>query len=635
MDQQSVLECDVAVIGGGLGGVAASLAACEAGARVILTEETDWIGGQATAQLVSALDEHPYIEQFGGTRSYHALRAAIRQRYLERYRDQMVDAADPALNPGGGWVSALCFEPRVGLAVLEDLLRPFTQTGQLTLLLNTRPVAARCLGGRVEAVRVAHRVGTETTDETEIRAAYFLDATELGDLLPLTGAPYSSGAEAVEDTGEPNASRDGAHPDQVQAFTCCFILEHREGEDHTIARPRSYERWRAGFHLDVPAEAGGAPIHYPVFTPETTGPLTFWTYRRVFDAARLAPGSGQRDLALINWDGNDYTGGNLIDASPAEQAAHIAQAKALSRAFLYWLQTEVPRDDGRGRGYPGLRIVPEAAGTADGFGKAPYIREARRIRGLKRVVEQDITARPGSAAARALPFADSVGVGHYPIDVHACCNGPMPDYHFDKALPFQIPLGALIPAGFDNLLAAAKNLSVTHITNGAYRLHPVEWNSGEAAGALAAFCLAEGCRPEAVEREPERLHRFQHALLARGVPLAWAVDAPPESADFIALQTSLVRAPLRLLQPLPPPVSPRFGRLDLRADEPLTAGEAIGLLEAAAVQQTLVRWQNSPSEPVAAADLRQVCAAGGYACDGLSDAPTYRELARILFASRA
>ena len=43
--------------------------------------------------------------------------------------------------------------------------------------------------------------------------------------------------------------------------------------------------------------------------------------------------------------------------------------------------------------------------------------------------------------------------------------------------------------------AAGKDVATTHITNGAYRLHPVEWNIGEAAGHLAAFCTARSTTP--------------------------------------------------------------------------------------------------------------------------------------------
>ena len=88
-------------------------------------------------------------------------------------------------------------------------------------------------------------------------------------------------------------------------------------------------------------------------------------------------------------------------------------------------------------------------------------------------------------------------------------------------LPFQIPLGALVPVRIDNLLAAAKNLATTHVTNGAYRLHPVEWNIGEAAGQLAAFCARTGAPPRAVRAEPARLAAFQAELVGAGVELRW------------------------------------------------------------------------------------------------------------------
>jgi flavin-dependent dehydrogenase len=80
-----VLEADVAIVGGGFGGTAAAVAAAEAGLSVILSEVTGWIGGQVTSQAVSALDEHRYIETFGGTRSYYTFRESVRGHYRRMY----------------------------------------------------------------------------------------------------------------------------------------------------------------------------------------------------------------------------------------------------------------------------------------------------------------------------------------------------------------------------------------------------------------------------------------------------------------------------------------------------------------------------------------------------------------------
>src|SRR5213075_2271065 len=98
-----------------------------------------------------------------------------------------------------------------------------------------------------------------------------------------------------------------------------------------------------------------------------------------------------------------------------------------------------------------------------------------------------------------------------------------------------IPLCALIPVRTKNLIAGAKNIGTTHITNGCYRLHPVEWNVGEAAGALAAFAIENDVAPAAVRETSDLLARFQGHLLGRGVPLAWPDDPDagprPEAGD--------------------------------------------------------------------------------------------------------
>ena len=58
------MKTDILIVGGGTGGVAAALSAAARGKRVVLTEETDWVGGQLTSQGVPP-DEHPWIESFG------------------------------------------------------------------------------------------------------------------------------------------------------------------------------------------------------------------------------------------------------------------------------------------------------------------------------------------------------------------------------------------------------------------------------------------------------------------------------------------------------------------------------------------------------------------------------------------
>ena len=73
----------------------------------------------------------------------------------------------------------------------------------------------------------------------------------------------------------------------------------------------------------------------------------------------------------------------------------------------------------------------------------------------------------------------------------------------------------------ENLIAACKNIGVTHLTNGCYRLHPVEWNIGESAGYLAGWCVARGDSPRAVRNQKQKLDEFQREIVRQGVELNW------------------------------------------------------------------------------------------------------------------
>lgn len=527
-------RCDVAIIGAGTGGVAAALAALRNGMRVVLTEETDWVGGQLTSQMVPP-DEHPWIEQFGSTRLYREYRARIRDYYRAHYPLTPDARSRWNLNPGDGSVSRITHEPHVSTAVLEAMLARYISGGQLTILYDSTPVKADVAGDRIRAVTVRHKSGVEKT----ITAPYFLDATEQGDLLPLAKVEYVTGFESRKETGEPHAP-DAAQPDNIQAFTVCFAVDHVAGEDHTIEKPRDYAFWRDYVPAMKPAWPGKllswsmsnpvtlqprAVMFDPTAENNPPGKLNLFIYRRIANTRNFTPGAYPGDVSLINWPQNDYWLGNLHNNTPAEAAKHLEGGRQLSLSLLYWMQTECPREDG-GQGWKGLRLRGDLAGTEDGLAKYPYIREARRIRAEFTVLEQHVgldarmqLTRQSRDAVTAENFVDSVGVGSYRIDLHPSSGG---DNYIDvSSLPFQIPLGALLPRRVENLLAAAKNLGVTHITNGCYRLHPVEWGIGEAAGAVAAEAVKTGHPPRHLRNNKPLLAALQAKLTAQGVELAW------------------------------------------------------------------------------------------------------------------
>lgn len=527
------LSTEILIVGGGLGGVAAALAALEAGRNVVLVEQYDWLGGQLTSQGVP-VDEHPWIEEMGATRRYRRLRDGIRDYYRQHFPLLPEAAALPTLNPGAATVSKLCSEPRVGAAVIASMLAPWLSARRLILVKPAVAIGAQTDGDTVSSVTV-RRLDDQT--ELTIGARYVLDATETGELLPLTGTEYVTGFESRHDTGEPSAPEE-AQPDNWQAINICFAMDYVDG-DQTIAEPEQYEKWRKvepsfwhgpllGLVSPHPRTLAPAPRTLVPNTDEDAfsieadqskdpGDLNLWIYRRIAARQMFQPGFYRSDITMVNWPSVDYFEAPVVEVPADVAASRLHDARQLSLSMLYWLQTEAPRPDG-GTGLRGLRLRPDIMGTSDGLAQAPYIRESRRIRAVTTVSENDVSmAVRGDAGARE--FEDSVGIGMYRIDLHPSTGG---DNYIDvPSSPFQIPLGALIPQRMRNLLPASKNIGTTHITNGCYRLHPVEWNIGEAAGALAATCIDDGVEPRQLHGDDARRRRFQDLLVSQGVELSW------------------------------------------------------------------------------------------------------------------
>ncbi|MFC4557973.1 FAD-dependent oxidoreductase [Virgibacillus kekensis] len=507
---------ELVIVGGGLGGCAAALSACSKGIKVLLTEETEWIGGQVTSQGVPP-DEHKWIEEFGSTKRYRDYRNRVREVYS---RNMAVKSDENILNPGNGLVSNICHDPRVTLHVLNEMLMPYVLTNQLTIVLNTKVTSVKKVCRTIHEMEFEH---AQTGTKEHFTAPFFIDATEVGDVLPLSGMEYVTGAEAKADTDEPHAL-EIANPHDIQAFTYVLGMEYRDGEDHIIPEPEMYGFWKE-FHPPIwpdkllsffaPHPITKEKRQYTLFREETGFPL--WEYRRIFDNNQYETPFKTGDISLMNWPQNDYFLGNVYDVPESDKEKNLHQGKELSLSLLYWLQTEAPRSDG-GKGYPGLRLRKDIFGTEDGLAKAPYIRESRRIKAEYTVTEQDVSPdfNDGHTGKK---YEDSVGIGSYSIDLHPSMAGKT--YLDIKALPFHIPLGALIPKDADNLLAGCKNIGATHITNGCYRLHPVEWNIGEACGALVAFCIRKNTKPKAVREDSQLLAEFQNELRESGFELEW------------------------------------------------------------------------------------------------------------------
>ncbi|HEY1681977.1 MAG TPA: FAD-dependent oxidoreductase [Candidatus Tumulicola sp.] len=514
-------EYDIAIVGASFGGVAAALAAARYGKRVALIEAGNNAGGQATAQGLTRWDESAPVlspNTYGSTKSYQVLKEDVRQWY-RTYTKVGSRGHAPDFNPGfaspGHPFSADC-------NVVETILRQMLGDAKafVTPIFETAVVGVGVNGGHIESLALSNG--------DTIVAAIVIDATDLGDLLPKCGIDWTIGAEAKSDTGEPHAES-SASPGHIQPITVSIAVELRpDGEQHVIPQPANYSQLVADQAFGVYDGRNGM-IGGVFSSAKSANPgwETLFDYRQYIDSANFTDPNYAHDRSVINVGCNDYQAAVIPTGDAARDAGIVEAARAVSIAYLYWLQTEAPRDDGSGTGYPNLMARSDIFGRADGTAPQAYIRESRRIaKPIVRLLEQHVAADPSSPAARApMNFADSCGICMYSIDIHQV-YGPAgtPWVGVSGVKPFQIPLGSLIPTDATNVIAACKNIGGTHLTSGAYRVHPGEWAIGEAAGVLAAYCVGQAVLPAQSQSNASRLAAVQLRLLEQGIPIFWWDD---------------------------------------------------------------------------------------------------------------
>lgn len=527
--------CDVLILGGGLGGVAAAEAAATDGASVIVVEPTSVLGGQLTSQLVPVPDENQYVGRPKGasTNRYRSLREDVRALYAAKPNVR----SGAAINIGQCWVSPVSGLPSIWNQAIQARLSPFVQNGRLKhiyLRHQLRRIVRYTGNGDINYVEI---VNLADGSVRRVAPKMVIDATEDGAAAYLAGCPTNLGQEARSEFDEPLAPEQ-RHPDWIQSFTYGFLLRWETDaskQRNNISRPAEYAAYKklGEYTLDyvyrgngmeaysVPYGVLAAITHTSVAGTRSYQP--FWTYRRLEASGSFTDGkSPQGDIALINWRGNDFHLESYIDKPLDEQVRILNCGRDFAIGFMHWLQTECPRDGGVGVGYPEMQPYTSAnESLVDELGIAlhPYIRESRRIVALQMLTSRHM--EPLSDDKRwGTEFSDSIGCAHYAIDIHPSANEP---HLLHSVVPFHVPLGALIPKqGPRNLIAGAKNFGASRLALASARMHPTEWLVGEVAGMLAAMSTRQDIKPAMVHSSDSHRNEFLRHIGDAGITRYWS-----------------------------------------------------------------------------------------------------------------
>jgi len=529
---------DVVIVGGSTAALAAAVASARSGARTALLEPTDWIGGQITSSGVPAIDEawHSVNDDKTGELLINVSAVARDPRNMSPlFRDMLSKTG----NPGKGWVSRYCFEPR---RFLQQQLEPLVSECEPKLIVYRDTVIKRAEFDRdgrrligVVAVRRTPRAGVAdggydrllsqdlvdwysvhdsqrfTKETLTFRAPVFVDATEWGELLALAEADYRIGTDEVTALSQADPEEKLCGQSTVFGFVQEILQE---------AMPENLAH----------EEASG--LGYGLYENHDDAWQRIWTYRRLRGTAAV-PQAG--DLSLQNWGysekvnngGNDFPFGYLFK-SPAATKQELADwqggidrqviAGAEQRALAWhtWLKEKTPEPLVSGQ----VHLARHVLGTGHGLSKLPYVRDTRRSVGIDGFMLSidDLVMKEGRRFGTR--FDDRIAIGAYAVDVHPLLGCQYPDFNNleRRTLPFYIPLRALTNNTYDNLLVAGKTMAQTFVANSATRLHPIEWSSGIAAGVIAADLARSGQTTRVALADHQRLQR----KVAKFTPIDWS-----------------------------------------------------------------------------------------------------------------
>ena len=469
-------EFDVVIVGGGAGGTSAAIQSARNGAKTLLIEETNWLGGMLTSAGVSAIDGNYKLPS----------------GFWGEFKDSLVSHYGSLEALKTGWVSNVLFEPKVGNEILKSIAQ---NEKNLKILYSTSTQSVSKHDGNIFNYQIK-------TSEGTFFSKILIDGTELGDLLPMIDDDYDVGMDSNEMYDENIAPE--IKNDIIQDLTFVMILKNYN-KKVKIDKPEGYdasEFYCSTSHKDCPASD-----------------KALWSPQQMMNYGKLP-----NDKIMINWPiyGNDYYS-NLIEMSKEEREVVFEKAKNKSLRYLYYIQDEL--------GFDNYSISDDEYETDDNFPLIPYYREARRMKGQ---VTFSLNYIKNPYDQKHKLYRTGVLVGDYPVDHHHDAHPEkekLPKLAFYPIPSYSLPYGSLISKKNSNFLVAEKSISVSNLVNGTTRLQPVVLQIGQIAGLIASESIKQKKKPSELN-----IRHIQSLILENGGYIQPYLDVEKTHPHFKAFQ---------------------------------------------------------------------------------------------------
>ena len=429
---------DLIVIGGGSAGVAAAISAARQNCKTLLIEKMGFLGGTATASLVTPMMMNMLDNKYNLTEGLYL-------ETLSRLRETGHSAVHENGNPG--W-----FDPVMLKCILDDMC----EESKVDVLFDTIVTKVKVKDNLIKSVNCFNKSGN-----TSFSAKYFIDATADADIAAFAGVSFESGQEVC-------ASKKTCVTVH-QAMSLRFIMANVNLE--------KFGNWL----MEIDPDSGVSSVYYTddkkiLLTTAYANTDGIWKLKPYFDQA-IKDG-------ILNPEDAQYF---QVFSIPGQK-----NALAMNCPRIYSDKSLDPLDMwdisyAQKMGRKQIRRIAEFCKKyLAGFDKAyiseiaPQIgvRDSRRINGIYKLTEDDIF--------NAKKFPNSVAKSNYPVDIHSHEKGKSELKFLPENEYYEIPAKSLMPKNIDNLLVVGRSISATFKAEASLRIQPNCWAMGEAAGKIIA-----------------------------------------------------------------------------------------------------------------------------------------------------
>jgi hypothetical protein len=486
-------------------GIAAALAAAEEDRNVWLVEPTARIGGMTTHGL-SHSDFHNF-ESLNGPFLHFS------QRVLQHYRETYGEGSEQVRDCWRGTHG----EPSVNLLVFRRML---AEKPSIRILMEHRLAEVTVEGQSITALRFSRPKAAPVVITSKI----VIDASYEGDLLAAAGVPYRVGREARSEYGESLAPENA--DDELQGYNFRLCMTQNPNNRVPIPVPENYDR--EDYAALVPlVEAGEFPsaFGYPGrrFMLKAHLPILPNGKHDINDVSK--------SLVRLSMPGRNrgYPEGDLATRRRIEQE-HLDWQFGL----IHFVQTDPALPEAFRKEAATWGLCRDEFTDTEHIPPQIYVREARRMVGLRVYTEADTEYAANDARARLHP--DSIAVGEYSHNCHGTghegpkIGGKHTGEFYKGVAPYQIPYGVIVPKKTRNLLVPTA-CSASHVGFCAIRLEPIWMSLGGAAGHAADMALDANVPVQQVDAVS-----LQKRIWSHGGATIHVNDVPPGHPDFTAVQ---------------------------------------------------------------------------------------------------